>query len=208
MDAALLGSPWPPTSGLNVAFPTAGFMTFNFDTAITGNIQTVSAFVSTAVPVGLYAYDVNGVLVGQSLMPANGAPNTLLSVTTTGNPIVNVSIHDSGGNFQVDDLTLISGELAPSCPQIAQNLYDRVAALTASDFKSPSHNIAKKQARLKKDVADFQLLLSSNAPPTQLLYQLGVIRTRINDWLKSGPTRTELMNLIDQLNVKINAGQC
>lgn len=208
VDAALSGSPWPPTSGLNVAFSTPGIMSFNFNSTITGNIQTVSAFVSTAVPVGLYAFDVNGILVGQSLLAPGGAPNTLLSVTTTGNPIVNVSIYDSGGAFAIDDFTFVSAVAAPSCPQVAQNLYDGVTALIPSDFRFPRSKALIRQARLKKEVAEFQQLLSTNSSPAQLLYQLGEIKSRIREWLKIGPTRTELINQIDQLIVMVNAGQC
>ncbi len=200
-------TPWPAVSSPNVASTLTGQMTFTLDSNITGNIETVSVFVSGFAGTGIFAYDSLGALVGQSTL-ASDATNALLSVTTAGNPITTVIIRDGGTNFGIDNFSIIQAVAAPSCPQVAQKLYDGVSALTASDFKFPRLNISKKQARLKQEVAEFQLLLSTNSSPAQLLYQLGEIKSRIRDWLKIGPARTELINLIDQLIVKVNAGQC
>ena len=57
-------SPWPAQSGVNLVYAGSGLMIFTFDSAITGNIQTVSAYVSGAANTGLFAYDAAGVLVG------------------------------------------------------------------------------------------------------------------------------------------------
>ncbi|MFC3110363.1 PKD domain-containing protein [Undibacterium arcticum] len=99
-----LATPWPANTGANVAFAQTGLMTFTLNSTITGAIQTVSAYVSGDTSVGIYAYDVGGVLIGQSVTP--GATNNLLvSVASSGNPIARVAIHDGGSSFAIDTLT-------------------------------------------------------------------------------------------------------
>lgn len=101
-------SPWPANTGTNLLGSSFGLMTFTVNTAITGNIQTASAYLSGLSTIGLYAYDAGGLLVGQALAP--GAPNNVLvSVTSTGNPIASVQIHDSGSSFAIDTLSFVSG---------------------------------------------------------------------------------------------------
>ncbi|WLI11244.1 MULTISPECIES: cadherin-like domain-containing protein [Pseudomonas] len=100
-------SPWPASSGSNLSSAPTGLMTFTFDLAITGNIQSVSAYVSGSTSIGLYAYNASGVLVGQASTPG-ATNNMLMSVTSPGDPIAFLAIHDGGSNFAVDDLTFTS----------------------------------------------------------------------------------------------------
>ncbi|MFL8990635.1 beta strand repeat-containing protein, partial [Pseudomonas azerbaijanorientalis] len=98
-------SPWPAQSGVNLVYAGSGLMIFTFDSAITGNIQTVSAYVSGAANTGLFAYDAAGVLVGQALLPPGAPANTRLTVNSSGGPVARLEIHDGGATFGVDSLT-------------------------------------------------------------------------------------------------------
>ncbi len=198
--------PFPAASGANIAASQGGFMSFSFDPLIAGNIATVSAYVSGDTGTGIFAYDSNGFLLGQSVLPVGAPYNTLLSVTSSGAPIAMVTIHDGGGSFGVDNFSFTQVVSAPTCPQLARNLYDGVVALPNADFKSG--NVAGKRAKLKSEIADLQNLLSVNSSPSQQLYQLNKIKYDVNDWIKPGTNRTNLLNLIDQLIAKVNAGQC
>lgn len=100
-----LYSPWPAHSAPNVVYAPAGLITFTFAPAVTGSLQSVSAYVSGYSAVGLYAYDASGTVLGQTLLPTNGGANVMLAFTSPGNPIASVQIHDGGGTFVVDDLT-------------------------------------------------------------------------------------------------------
>ncbi|MDH4651395.1 MULTISPECIES: S-layer family protein [unclassified Pseudomonas] len=100
-------APWPTHSGQNLIYSSTGLMSFSISSAVIGDIVHVSAYVSGEANTGLFAYDANGVLVGQALLPTDPSPNTLLSVTSSGNPIVRLDIHDGGATFGVDDLTLV-----------------------------------------------------------------------------------------------------
>ncbi|WP_216674862.1 REJ domain-containing protein [Paraburkholderia elongata] len=100
-------SPWPANTPPNIAYSPLGLMTFTLNSAITGNVQSVSAYLSegVGVNVGIYAYDALGALAGWAIAPANSV-NTLVSVTSTGNPIATVQIHDGrGAFFGVDTVT-------------------------------------------------------------------------------------------------------
>lgn len=198
--------PFPTASGANIAAAQTGFMTFSFDPVITGSIATVSAYLSGDAGTGIYAYDSNGFLVGQSLLPVGAPYNTLLSVSSSGAPIAMVTIHDGGGSFGVDNFSFTQVVSAPTCPQLAQNLYDGVVTLPNSDFKS--RRVSVKRAQLKNEIADLQNLLSVNSSPSQQLYELKEIKEDLNDWIKPGTNRTNLLNLIDQLIANINAGHC
>ena len=104
---AAAANPWPANTPPNIAYSPLGLMTFILNPGITGNVQSVSAYLSegAGVNVGIYAYDASGALVGQAIAPAN-AVNTLVSVTSTGNPIATVQIHDGrGAFFGVDTVT-------------------------------------------------------------------------------------------------------
>jgi PKD repeat protein len=103
-----IGLPWPANTPLNVAFAPTGLMTFTLDPLIIGNVQMVSAYISGDTSVGIYAYDANGILVGQASAPA-GANNVLVTVTSSGAPITSVQIHDGGATFIIDTLKFIVG---------------------------------------------------------------------------------------------------
>lgn len=93
-------------SGTQVAYSASGLMTIN---VMLADVRTVSAYVTGPVDVGIFAYDATNNLVGQSLLPANAPPHTLLSVTSAGLPITKVLIHDGGVSFAVDDLSFTAG---------------------------------------------------------------------------------------------------
>lgn len=100
-------SPWPAHSGTNMAFAPTGLMTFYLDSTIIGNIQSVSVFLSGASSTGVYAYDASGALVGQSITQG-WTDNAFVKVTSAGNPISSVAIHDGGSSFIIDDLAFSS----------------------------------------------------------------------------------------------------
>lgn len=84
-----------PNIALSVFNPDMGFV---LNTAITGNIQNVSAYIYGLTSVGLYAYDAADVLLGQALTP--GATSGMaISFTSSGNPIARIAIHDAGAAF-------------------------------------------------------------------------------------------------------------
>ncbi|MBS6362588.1 hypothetical protein [Burkholderia sp.] len=104
-----LGNSFSAYTPPNVGVAYGGLMTFTLNQAITGNVRTVSAYVLGAAGVGIYAYDAGNVLVGQAILPAgSGQTWPPLSVTSSGNPITKVLIHDGGGAFVVDNLSFIS----------------------------------------------------------------------------------------------------
>ena len=98
---------WPYHSPTNLSFSAEGLMSFTFNLAITGSIHSVSAYVSGEVNTGLFAYSASGALIGQTVLPS-GAVNMLLTVTSSGDPITQLEIHDGGTSFAVDDLTFTS----------------------------------------------------------------------------------------------------
>jgi hypothetical protein len=106
---------FPPVSGTNVAYAPSGLMTFSFNpTVVGGSVDTVSAYVTAyGGPAGIYAYDSSNNLLGQSLLPAGGGVNGLLSVTSSGNPIAEVTIHDNGGTFTIDNFSFPTSIATP-----------------------------------------------------------------------------------------------
>lgn len=100
-------SPWPANTGANLAAAPTGILTFLLDSSITGDVTSVSSYVSGTTSIGIYAYDIGGSLVGQSLTPG-ATDNMFLSVTSAGNPIASVTVHDGGSNFLIDTLTFTS----------------------------------------------------------------------------------------------------
>lgn len=100
-------SPWDDPYGSNLVYAANGLMTFQLNSTITGAVQTVSVYLSGNAGTGIYAYDVSGNLLGQALLSA-AATNQLLSVTSTGNPISSVAIHDGGSTFAIDTFTFAS----------------------------------------------------------------------------------------------------
>lgn len=102
-----LNSPWPANSLQNLAYSEVGLMTFTLNQGITGDISSVSAYISGGNSVGLYGYDSNGSLIGQVTTPG-ATVNMFLSLSSSGAPISSIAIHNGGSTFTVDTLTFNS----------------------------------------------------------------------------------------------------
>lgn len=102
-----------PFSMRNLTYAESGYMSFSFNSAITGDIFTVSAYVGGPADVGLFAYDIENNLLGQAILPYNAPANMLLSVTSAGNSIARFDIHDGGASFVVDNITLSTQSTVP-----------------------------------------------------------------------------------------------
>lgn len=105
LDASLTSIPAP--SAPNIAYSPSGLMYFTLAIA---EVQNVSVYLSGPVNTGLFAYDASGNLVGQAVL-SQPALNALLSVTSTGNPIARVEIHNGGATFAIDDLRFTASGL-------------------------------------------------------------------------------------------------
>jgi hypothetical protein len=185
--------PWPANTSPNVAYAQSGLMNFTLDPAILGNIQSVSAYVSGATSVGIYAYDAQNVLVGQAITPG-ATNNMLLTVTSSGNPISRVSIHDGGSSFVIDTLSFMTDLPVVSYTDLMQQLHSAVFALSASDFTDPSN-----PTKLKFDVTKFESLESKKTANAALYEQLLKIESEINAWVNPSTNRDNLLNVVDQL---------
>jgi hypothetical protein len=200
-------TPWPiANTGLNVAYASSGLMTFNLNSSITGNVQSVSAYISGDTSTGLYAYDAGGSLVGQAVT-VGAASNMLLSVTSSGNPIASVAIHDGGSSFTIDTLSFVAAPPVLTCTDVAQQLYNAVNVLPTLDFKSP-YKAVSKRSEFKKEIAYFESLVARNASNSKLLNQLKEIQSEIVDDVKATTRRTNILNLIKQLIAMTYANQC
>lgn len=111
---AQFSNPWPAHTPTMAALASTGEIIFTLDSSITGPIKGVSLYASViqTAQVGVYAYDADGILVGQAVSQP-GAENELLTVVSTGNPIVSVSVHDSGSNFAIDTVTFSTDPAIP-----------------------------------------------------------------------------------------------
>lgn len=112
-------TPWPANSGGylgNVAYAEFGLMTFTVNSGITGDIESVSAYVSGEASVGMYGYDAGGLLVGQALTPG-ATDNMFLTFTSSGSPIARISIHDGGSSFAIDTLTFATAADVGTVPE-------------------------------------------------------------------------------------------
>lgn len=200
--------PWPAHSSPNVAYAPSGLMIFDFNPAITGNIKKVSAYVSGPPLTGIYAYDANDNLVGQAVLPPGSPANTLLTVTSSGNPIVQVEIHDGGASFAVDDLTFESGN---ACSSGAQLIYNSVAALPVGSFKIASKAAAQRNDLLQEVMKLQQLTNSSVFTHTiskKILAQMLVITVKSALYLKATPETKVLANLLVQLGARVASNKC
>jgi hypothetical protein len=96
---------FPPVSGTNVAVAPSGSMTLTFVSPAAGSVQTVSVYVSNLTgSVGINAYDSANNLLGQATVP-NAVTNTLVTVTSSGNPIAYVTIQGGAGQFAIDNFS-------------------------------------------------------------------------------------------------------
>ncbi|MCX4170811.1 MULTISPECIES: hypothetical protein [Paraburkholderia] len=125
---AAAANPLPANTPPNIAYSPLGLMTFSLNSAITGNVQSVSAYLSegAGVNVGIYAYDASGALVGQAIAAAN-VVSTLVSVTSSGNPIATVQIHDGRGAFFGVDTVTFTAKPMPTKPPVATVLPGRIS---------------------------------------------------------------------------------
>lgn len=195
---------WLPHSASNIALSLDGLMQFDFDPAITGNIKTVSAYVSSYSDTGIYAYDANGVLVGQSIKAANAPDNTLLSVTSSGNPIVHVSVHDGGADFAIDDLTFVTGSL---CTDGAEQIVGVINALPLSAF-SKSAKAASQLAEMKADALMLQQLVTANLDKKKILIQLGIVSAKVILYLKPSAGQKTLLTMLYTLGLNVGQSKC
>jgi hypothetical protein len=181
-------------------------MNFAINSTITGNIGTVSAYLTGQANTGIYIYDSNGNLLGQSVLSA-AASNVLVSVSSS-TPIASIAIHDGGSTFAIDDLTLVNLVTAPTCDQVAVNLYDAVAALQDSDFKFPKQ-ADKTRKGLLAEISYFRQLAAN--PKTSIKTLLGLLsclQSEIQNCVSNSTKRAVLLNMINQLIQMTKAGQC
>lgn len=207
---------WSSNTSPNVAYAPSGLMTFTIDSSITGDVKSASAYLSTVAPVGIYAYDANGILVGQG-MTTGAVENQLVSVTSSGAPIARVVIHDDGSSFTVDTLKLEAPEEQPVvCQDVISSLYHDIQSLPWQEFKNQPE--PRRKALLAqiialkvlieadKKIQNKPALLKLSAAAKALLIKN--IQKDINDGIKAGPNKTDLLNSLIQLQQFINAKAC
>lgn len=107
-------SPWSANSGANLAYSKTGLMTFVFNSAITGNVQTVSLYISGDLGSGFEAFDSGGGLLALGFSPSP-SDNEFFSITSLGNPIASfvAGIGQGGGTYGIDTLTFVSTAAVP-----------------------------------------------------------------------------------------------
>jgi hypothetical protein len=111
IDSLFVGA--PPISAPNFAYAHTGLMTFSLNSAIMGDIYTVSSYVIGPTNTGVYAYDNLNNLLGQIVLAPGSPANTLLSFTSSGNSIARLEIHDGGSSFFIDNLTFATRSTVP-----------------------------------------------------------------------------------------------
>lgn len=194
---------WVANTPNNIAYAPTGLMTFTIDQSILPNVQSVSAYVSGPMPIGIYAYDSSGALVG-SVSATAETSNTLMTVTSSGNPIASIAIHDGGSNFGVDTLTLTQPDVM-TCDQAKAKLRQSLSALTSADLKwiPPA-----KRLKLIIDVATLAVMVQKGATDAQILKILYTIR---QDILTAGPacdSQAKLLSIVDQMIAIVSAHIC
>ncbi len=198
---------WAANTGPNFAYAPTGLMTFSLNSAITGNIQSVSAYISGDTSVGIYAYDSTGALVGQALTP--GASNNLfLSLTSSGNPIASIAIHDGGSSFAIDTLSFIPAAPLPPPPPTALDIANQysgaISALSANDFRSTLY-IAQKKALMLRGINDFKKLLAKHAGEARLIHQIRILQIEVKAFITATtPAKAELLDLLHQLKAAVD----
>lgn len=107
-----ISSPFYAHSEPNIIYSPSGLMVFNFNQNLTGDIQSVSAYVGSAVSfITFSAYDGSNNLVGQTVMGASQLPPggsyspSYLALTSLGNPITRLEIQGGGATYVVDDVS-------------------------------------------------------------------------------------------------------
>lgn len=201
LDASLTSI--PAISAPNIAYSPDGLMIFSIDIA---NVSTVSAYVSGPANTGIFAYDSSDNLVGQASLTAP-ALNTLLSITTSGNPIARVDIHDGGATFAIDNFSFTTADPVLTCRDIAKELYDAIVALPGSAFNCIPPMVIIDRARLLKEVNNFEKLRAAKASQKKLLDALNVLKKDITKTIKPAPAAS-LLDKVNQLITKTKANAC
>ena len=192
-DCTAPGAACTPFSGTNMALADAsGIMTFTFDPIATGYLSTVSAYVTGAPGVGLYAYDSAHNLLGQALIPVGTTtPNVLLTVMSPGATITSVQIHDGGSSFSIDDFTFVTGA---SCVQLTTRLFNTIDALPFTAFV---RNAKVLNAELVLMAGTIEKLVAQGASRTAIQQQLLVLREKVNLYLVAGVLKKNVLAAID-----------
>jgi len=195
---------WPANTPLNIAYSPTGLMTFTLNPSVIGNIQSVSAYLS-GTNIGIYGFDASGNLVGQAVAPSNST-NVLTTISSSGNPIVQVQIHDGGGSFAVDTVSFVSGVSTPGCSDVTTQLTSAVNALAKTEFKEKEDS-REERVSILRAISGFDTLRTRKAPDSALYNQLNKIREKIIDDVRITHWQ-RLLNLIDQLIIMTKANQC
>ncbi|WP_224102187.1 hypothetical protein [Paraburkholderia caribensis] len=180
----------------NIAFAPTGMMTFTLNPAITGNVQSVSAYITAGLGVSIYAYDASGSLVGQTLA-SDGVELSLTSVTSSGNPITTVQIHDGGYTFFVDTLKFTTADLPFSRFGAALYLAPKVSAFAVAETftlgeRSAALNPTTQKVTLRIGALTLNLPAGSFAedgPPRKGSYVFRGAANGVNLYVSISPTR-------------------
>lgn len=204
IDSSL--APWPAQSAPNIAYSPMGLMRFDFDSAILGDVQSVSAYISGDYSVGIYAYDAAGAFLGQALTggPSN---NMLVSVSSSGNPIARVEIHNGGSTFAIDTLSITSADTAPTCENLVDSLYNDILAIPSSAFKSAAKAVSQRNTLLN-DVIQLRAMMDANVSKKKILAQISKISLEVNTWLKACTCRDALNILLNEIANMVKNDQC
>jgi hypothetical protein len=194
-----------PRSGTQIAYSDLGKIIANF-TSSAGSVQTVTAYVSSAVDIGIYAYSASGALIKSEIVLAV-SNNSQLTVTSETVPIASVEIHNHGGSFAIDDFTFTTGVTIPVCEAVNLNLYNGVYATVSTDYKTAKTAAAVRLALLKQ-VSLFDSSLKSDVSNKILLVQLAALKASVDCALKPSTKKSQIMLLINDLIAKTKAGQC
>jgi hypothetical protein len=204
-----LHTPWPANSSPNVAYAPTGLMTFTVNSTITGDIQSVSAYISGDTSVGIYAYDSGGALVGQAVT-GGASNNQLVSVTSSGGPIASIQIHDGGSSFAIDTLDFVSTPPPPPPPppptilELVDLYYNAVVALTANDFVNTQHYQGKEKLMLH-DIRHLKKLLArGDARSSRILQQIKTMKKHVDRFLTATtPAEAGLLSLLAQIEALV-----
>lgn len=191
-------------SGTQFAFSGSGLVTFSVSIP---NVQTVSAYITGPVDVGIYAYDASGNLLGQQILPANSPENVLMSVTSSGAPIAKVAVHDGGATFFIDDISFTTAAPPePICRTYDKNLYNAVSALSSTAFVCTKTATADKSRILSK-ITNFETLRANKAGQAKLLSAMQDIQKDVRTSVKAANAKS-ILQQIDQLLALIKANGC
>lgn len=127
----------PANTFPNVSYSPSGVMEFIIDRLITGDIQTVSGFL-TGPAMSMYAYDAANALLGYASLPGNAPANTLVSFTTPGDSISRVQFVGGRSTYFVDTLSFTPFTSVPE-PGTAMLLGVGLVGLITASRRKNSH---------------------------------------------------------------------